>query len=517
MNNRLISLLTARPDGQAPDSPFNLPENHRFSHVFASHSRNQSHVSLDRTTDTGLVGDGQTTSRQVILSGQTSPFARLTVQGLDKTVVADRQGQFRFTDVLLSLGNNRLAIESTDIFGRKRYGQVQVQGNSADSAQVIIDWNDTLLAAIVQDKTAPPKAARAMAIVNAAIYDAVNAIAPAAPSYWVNLNASPGASVEAAASEAAYQTLKALFPNQTAKFDAKRRQVPESLAETAGRSIGQSVATAILNDRRDDGNDRPVPYVPSTQPDAWRSMAPGSPAPTLPQWPKVRPFSMTSGNQFRPAPPPAIESAQFRQDLEEVRRLGSKNSSDRTADQTQTALFWADGAGSFTPPGHWIQITRDVAKQKGNSLQENARLFAQVSLALADAGIAAWDAKYTYNQFRPIQAIRNGGGNWTIDANWTPLIPTPNFSDYVSGHSTFSGAASQVLARFYGDGTAFTTTSPLPELAGVTRSFTAFSQAADEAGRSRIYGGIHWETSNQKGLETGRSIGNQVFDRFLIA
>ncbi len=520
MNSRLIALITARPIGSISPNAFETPiEQHRFSHVFASHSdRNHTHLQLA----SGTPGDHQVTQAKVKLSGQVSPFSRLTIRGLATTTTADRQGNFQFDSVSLNLGANDLVVEAKDIFERVRYGTVRVQRSESDRNQIIIDWNDTLLSAIAADKTAPPKAARAMAIVNSAIYDAVNSITDAGAAYQINLEAPKSANPEAAAAEAAYQTLKALFPNQTARFDAVLAQtlgkVPDGPGESEGRAIGQAVATAILQTRSNDGANTPAPYIPANQSDSWRSTAPGGPAPVLPQWMNVQPFSLASGSQFRPNTRPEITSEQFGRELEEVRQLGGKTGSDRTLDQTQTAQFWADGAGSFTPPGHWIQITKAVAQQQGNSLQENARLFAQVSLALADAGIAAWDAKYSHNQFRPIQAIRNGapGATWATDTTWTPLLATPNFPDYVSGHSTFSGAASQVLARFYGDNVPFSTTSPLPELAGVTRSFTRFSQAAEEAGRSRIYGGIHWESSNQAGLRVGRSIGDWVFDRFLL-
>ena len=197
--------------------------------------------------------------------------------------------------------------------------------------------------------------------------------------------------------------------------------------------------------------------------------------------------------------------------------LGAATGSPRTADETEMAVFWADGAGTETPPGHWSRIAAEAAEARGLSLCETARLLALVNIASADAGIVAWDAKYAYDLWRPITAIReadtDGNPGTVADPSWTPLLPSPPFPEYVSGHSTFSGAATQVLARFLGDATSFTTTSD--GLPGVTRSFTSFSQAADEGGMSRLCGGIHFTSANVDGLAAGRAVGDYVVDEYL--
>ena len=174
--------------------------------------------------------------------------------------------------------------------------------------------------------------------------------------------------------------------------------------------------------------------------------------------------------------------------MDEIRLLGSATSTTRTADQTQQAQFWADGKGSYTPPGHWDLIAAQIAQQQGNSLSANVRLFAQLYVALADSAIAAWDAKYTYGLWRPIDAIRNGdldnNPGTNVDATWTPLLITPSHPEYVSGHSTFSAAAATILAATFGNNTAFSTTAfTLP---GVTRNYTSFTQAAQEIGRAHV-------------------------------
>jgi hypothetical protein len=226
---------------------------------------------------------------------------------------------------------------------------------------------------------------------------------------------------------------------------------------------------------------------------------------------------MTSDAQFRPDAPPAMDSAQYASEYNQTKQIGSLNSTTRTADQTETALFWADGGGTYTPPGHWNQIAEQVTVKQRTSLVDNARLFAALNISLADAGISCWEAKYTYKSCRPITAIRNGDNDTnplTVgDTTWQPLIVTPPFPEYTSGHSTFSGAASTVLASFFGANYSFSTNSL--GLPGTTRQFASFSQAADEAGMSRIYGGIHYMSANLAGLDAGRKLGSYVVNNFV--
>jgi hypothetical protein len=227
---------------------------------------------------------------------------------------------------------------------------------------------------------------------------------------------------------------------------------------------------------------------------------------------------MHSGSQFRVAAPPPLTSEEYRQAFEEVRLLGDVDSLVRTADQTEIALLWNDGAGTETPPGHWQHIGQILAAAEGNSLLENARLFALLSIAQADAAIVSWDNKYYYDHWRPytgiVHADTDGHPGTAPDPAWFNLITTPPFPTYTSGHSTFSGASSRILAHFYGsDDLAFS--APTDGLPGVTRSFTSLSQAAEEAGQSRIYGGIHWQYDNQGGLRSGRALADHVFFNFL--
>lgn len=461
----------------------------------------------------------QTTSAIATLVGHTEANATVKLRSTDLSTTADENGQFQFPNVALAVGENQFTVEATDIAGNT--STIADTFSRLPKSDVVLDWNATLLKAVEADKTAPPLAARNMAMVHTAIYDAVNDITRTHGVYHADVLAPQGASPEAAAAEAAYSILVNLYPQQKATFDkaleTSLAAIPDGKAEDDGVAVGQQVADQILAWRSHDGSSTPVEYVPGTQLGEWQPTAPAYQSALLPQWKSVTCFAMTSDSQFRPDGPPALNSAKCAADFNQVKELGRSDSTTRTPEQTQVALFWADGAGTYTPPGHWNQIAEDVSLQQGNTLEENARLFALLNIALADAGIVAWDAKYTYNSWRPITAIQQADKDnnplTTADPTWTPLLTTPPFPEYVSGHSTFSGAASTILTDFFGNNVNFTTTSI--GLPGVERSFKSFSAAADEAGISRIYGGIHFNSANRDGLAAGRALGNYVFGNFL--
>ena len=227
---------------------------------------------------------------------------------------------------------------------------------------------------------------------------------------------------------------------------------------------------------------------------------------------------MTSSSQFRPAGPPDLTSALYAQDYQQVYELGSATSATRTADQTHIARFWANGPGTATPPGAWNVIAQSTMSEAGiTDSVDRARLFAALNTALADAAIGAWDAKYTYDFWRPDTAIAeaalDGNEATSPNADWDPLLTTPNFQEYVSGHSTFSGAGARVLAEIYGtDSVTFTLSS---ETEGVAdRTFTSLVGAAEESGISRIYGGIHFNSANVDGLLMGNVIGFEALKQF---
>ena len=318
---------------------------------------------------------------------------------------------------------------------------------------------------------------------------------------------------------AASEALLKLFPGQAAMLNRALtdalNKLPTNPSTIKGLALGRAVATAELALRSDDGSASAASYTPSDRPGLWRPTPPALANALLPGWGKVTPFLLDSPSQYRPPAPPAITSAEYARAVNEVKGLGAVNSATRTPDQTQIALFWADGSGTETPPGHWNTIAGQVAARRGLSLLKTARAFALLDAALADAAIACWDSKYADDLWRPITAIRladtDDNPATTADPAWSPLLATPPFPSYVSGHSTFSGTAATVLSALFGARTSFTTTSDA--LPGVSRSFKSFDAAADEAGMSRIYGGIHYRFDNEAGLALGRSIGRFAVQR----
>ncbi|MEX0711696.1 MAG: vanadium-dependent haloperoxidase [Pirellulales bacterium] len=397
---------------------------------------------------------------------------------------------------------------------------VQLATCTAVRADVVTHWNELLLKTIAERRTSPPEATRALAMLHAAMYDAVNAVEATHRPLRVHTTAPGGASAEAAAAQAAYRVLVHLYPGERAQWDAALAEGLQPLPDDGkqrGIEVGNLVGRGVISWRTGDGSRRTARYTPGTRPGDWQPTPPHSEPALLPNWAQVVPFAMSHGSQFRGPAPPALDSADYARDFNEVKSLGAAGSTTRTRDQTAIARFWEDGPGTAGPPGHWNRIARRVARQHDNSLAENARLFALLNVALADAAIVCWDMKYTCHLWRPVTAIReaesDGNPNTAADEAWEPLLETPPFPSCSSGHSTFSGAAAEMLSLFFGtDEIAFT---DKPDGGQRERSFTSFSQAAAEAGRSRIFGGIHFEFDNQLGLSSGRSLSRFVFDNYL--
>jgi membrane-associated phospholipid phosphatase len=390
------------------------------------------------------------------------------------------------------------------------------------NADVVTDWNTAGLEAIRIDRTPPPKASRALAILHASMYDAVNGISRTNETYLVQSRVPASASEDAAATAAAHRVLVSLFPASATSFDSLRAAILTSIrngpAKATGIAWGESVAGQILAWRANDNADATISLPSGSGPGYWVPTPPAFAPYLLPQWGYVAPFGMALGAQFRPLGPPALDSAKWVTNYNEVKVFGAAAGSLRTAEQSQIALFWADGAGTETPSGHWNHIAQQVGVSMGNTMEQNARMFALLNIAMADAAICAWEAKYVYDFWRPVTAIRAGDtdGNPATapDPIWNSFIVTPPFPDYVSGHSTFSGAAATVLAMFYGtDNISFTTGSDF--LPGVFRSFSSFSAAANEAAISRVYGGIHFRFASEDGLASGADIGAWTFAHFL--
>jgi hypothetical protein len=393
----------------------------------------------------------------------------------------------------------------------------------AARADMVTEWNSVALNAIKVERTSPPKASRALAILHVSIYDACNGICQNNQPYLVTGKPAGVASKAAAIAAAAHTVLVQLFPARQAAFDIAYANDLAGIADGPGKHVGiswgESVADAILQERGSDGSDITVGYTPGSGAGIWVPTPPAFAPALLPNWPSLMPFGMISGAQFRPHLPPGLDTAEWALDFNLTKELGRVDSATRTPEQTDIARFWADGGGTVTPPGHWNVIAGHVASQLGNTLDQNARLFALLNIAEADAAIIAWDCKYAFNFWRPITAIPNadsdGNPDTLSDPSWTPLLVTPNFPEYTSGHSTFSGAAAAVLAAFFGsDAIPFTTASE--DMPGVSRSYSSFSQAAEEAGMSRIYGGIHFMSANLNGLASGAQLGGYVAANFLL-
>ena len=374
---------------------------------------------------------------------------------------------------------------------------------------MVLKWNEITLQAIRADRSPPPVASRNLAIVHLSIYDAVMAIEKSHHPYAVDVTAAPGASAEAAVAAAAHRALVALYPKQREILDRTLAQcmdeLPRNTARDAGAELGRFVADRMLEARCNDGSDEIGKYSYKNFAGAWRPTAPHFKDALLPEWGYVKPFAIKRGTQYRPSGPPALDSVAYAKAFDEVRRFGGKHSVARTEEQTQIAHFWADDVGTVTPPGHWNRIAQGVTLDRGNTLAENARVFAHLNISLADAAILCWVIKFTFDFWRPIHAIRD---NERSD-KWASLLDTPPFPAYISGHSTFSSAGAASLAQSFGsDKVRFATTSD--DLPGVTRRFTSFWAAAEEAGMSRIYGGIHWQFDNSDGLNVGKALGEYV-------
>ena len=409
-----------------------------------------------------------------------------------------------------------------------------LSGVTRAGADVITEWNTALLQtfAAIGNAARPTTNARALGMMSAAVYDAVNSVNRNYQPYLTNYTVSGPTSMEAAAAQAAHDVLANLYSGygaQVAIYDnllaTHLAGIADSPEKTAGITLGQVAAAGMIAARTGDGWDAPTTYSPQPigTPGAWQPGATvgawGTGEFLSSEWGYLQPFTLTTGDQYRPAAPPALGSQAYADAVNEVKTLGAATGSTRTADQTNIAYHWMDGPSTESPPGHWNNIAQTVST--GMNLEEKARLFALLNLAEADVAIATWDAKRHYDLWRPMHAIAladiDGNTQTSPDMAWTPLIPTPSFPAYTSGHSGFSAAGAEVLAYVFGDNVAFTSisNSPFLDSSNNQRSYTSFSQAADEAGMSRIYGGIHFSFDNTEGQALGEAVAQNVFNNFL--
>lgn len=411
---------------------------------------------------------------------------------------------------------------------------------SLAAADVITDWNEVYIDTIRDEGGNPCPISRAGAMLHAAMYDAVNSIERTHEPYLTLADAPAGASREAAAAAAGHRVMTHLYPARTSVYDAALEAslaaVPPGPGRDAGVALGLAVADALIEERATDGTQTEPPYEFGSDPGHYRPTWPDFTEPPYnPGWGSTEPWTMIDGKQFRPLGPAGhtemaalLASPEYTADFDEVKEIGALDSATRTHEQTLIAFFWAnDVDGSTKPLGQLNLITRAVSDDRGLSMSDNARLFALINLAIADAGLVAWDAKYNtdIDLWRPITAVReadtDGNPATLADPEWEPLNPfSPSFPSWVSGHSTFGAAHAAAMAYFFGtDDIAFEAESEDPfyrDLGGGPRQFSSFSEAAIENSLSRVYLGVHYRMDCEQGNEAGEAVGRYVASRMLL-
>jgi hypothetical protein len=381
---------------------------------------------------------------------------------------------------------------------------------TAAAGNVIIDWDEKAIGVLQTGTTPPPPTAfRTMAILHVAMFDAVNSIGPHYQPYKIRLAATPDTSKEAAAAAAAGAVLVKLVPDAAADVQSTLMTylatLPDGEAKSKGVQLGQEVARRILEIREKDGASAPDAYRPKTKPGVYIP----TPITVGSQFPNVTPFAMTSPSQFRPKPPPSLKSEQWARDYNEIKDLGEKNSTRRTARQNEDARFWL-----LVGPRSTYPLPRQVAVASNMSVLDSARFMALVSIATIDAMIAVFDAKYKYEFWRPITAIRNGDidGNPATErvATWQPIDVTPMHPEYPCAHCITSSAVAAAIEAVLG-------TEEIPEVAltspfapAVTHRFTDLHAYTEEVANARIYAGFHYRSSTIIGREMGQKIGEWV-------
>ena len=388
----------------------------------------------------------------------------------------------------------------------------------AARADQVTHWNEIMQAAVAAGNANAQ--GRSGAIVQLAVFEAVNAIVGDYEPYLGTIAAPPWASPEAAAVAAAHRTLAVLHPASASALDILRAEslalVPDGPAKDAGIEVGEGAAAAMLLLRATDGaaGAGTVPYTPGSLPGDWQPSPPANAPASQPGWGQVTPFGFDAGWQFRLPPPPAINSGKYARDYNEVKLVGKSDSQFRPQDRTDVARFFAVAS----PVQTWNPPARQMSAAQGKTLSENARIFALLAMAICDASIAAYETKYYYNFWRPTTAIRAGDSDdnkWTDpDGTWLPLITTPAFPSYPSAHATLSGAARTILERVFGKQD-INITLESPRLPGVVLHYTEWKQICDDIDDARVYGGIHFRFEQEAGAHQGQDVGKFILDHYL--
>jgi hypothetical protein len=377
--------------------------------------------------------------------------------------------------------------------------------STSASANVITDWDDKAVAVAGPGTTG----LRELAIVHIAMFDAVNSIERQYRPYLIQPTAQKSTSQDAAAATAAATALTALRPDAAAVIKAALAnylaEIPDGASKADGIRLGEVVATNVLQARANDGANAPDAYRPKTRPGVYVP----TPITVGSTWPSMTPFALEKASQFRPAPPISLESEEWATDYNEIREYGGKTSAKRSPQQTETARFWL----MLGPPAYH-PLPRQIAIAKQMTVIDSARFMALVAIALTDASIALFDAKYHYEFWRPITAIRNGDidGNPATEreATWQPMDNTPMHPEYPCAHCIQSGAATAAIETLLG-------TADIPEVSmtsstapGVTHRWTNLSAFANEVASARIWAGFHYRFSTRVGTEMGRRIGQYI-------
>jgi hypothetical protein len=384
----------------------------------------------------------------------------------------------------------------------------------AARADVVTDWNERACDATLAAGLSAPVAVRTMAIVQTAVFGAVNTITQRYPTGPAPSAGASDASLDAAVAAATHATLGKLLPAPSAALESAYEFAlaagPGGVAQSNGVALGEEAAAAVLAAHAEDGAEAPETYRPRTAAGVYVPTI----VPAVPQWPSRKPWVLASADQFRPGPPPALDGEVWARDYNEIKALGAKRSTTRTAEQTEIARFW-----EATGPAIYFPLARSVANASGREITRNARLLAAAGQAMDDALVAVMDAKYHYEFWRPITAIRNGDidGNAATerDAGWVPFIDTPMHPEYPCAHCTIAAALGAVLRADIGSGSmmlsATSFTAP-----GVTRTWTSIDALVHEVESARVYDGVHYRTSSQVGSELGRQVGELVAAKLLM-